>query len=131
MTDLPVYLPGGVYLESLVITPDFNVLSDVMQRAIILLICGNYEDLWVDGMPIMTYLRQTTTAGARELGPALSGVADALKDKLNDRDTNDDPSSVSAVYFDVIVKEDATADVNLVIEMSDTDVESTVVYRYE
>ena len=83
MKDFPVYLPGGLYLKALSIDPDFSVLSDIMQRAVVLLVCSKAEGLRVNGVSVIDLFRQATSSGAKDLLLALGGVADYLKDMLN------------------------------------------------
>lgn len=132
MRDLPLYLPDGVYLTALTITPDFTVLSDLMQRAIVLLVCSEDDGFKIDGKTLLQFLRQSTTGGASNIAPELSGVADTLKAQLNGGDgvVDIDEDLVSSVAFEIEV-DGATATVNLVIQQIGNDPESTVIYKYE
>lgn len=136
MRDLPLYLPEGLYLKALTISPDFDVISDIMQRALVLLVCHDDPALRVDGKSIMDFLEQTTTAGVSAAVTQLSDIADTLKKYLNagylkiDKVRTINDAVVSSVYFEVEVT-GSTAIVNLVIKQADKEAESTTVYKYE
>lgn len=125
MNDLPIYLPPNAALTALTITSDFEPISEILQRAIVLLVCNDNEGLLVQGKRLFQFLTHTTTGGAVAVAPMLSDVADTLKSMLNDEEY-----IVSSVSFDVEV-EDTTATVNLVIQTADNEQESMVVYNYE
>ena len=136
MSDLPLYLPEGLYLKALTISPDFEVISDIMQRALVLLVCHDDPNLRIDGKSMMDFLEQTTTAGATAVVTQLSDIADTLKRYLNSgylktdgvRAAND--AIVASVNFEVEVT-DNQAVVKLVIEQANKEAESTTVYKYE
>lgn len=136
MRDLPLYLPEGLYLKALTISPDFDVISDIMQRALVLLVCHDDPALRVDGKSIMDFLEQTTTAGVSAAVTQLSDIADTLKKYLNagylkiDKVRTINDAVVSSVYFEVEVT-GSTAIVNLVIKQANKEAESTTVYKYE
>lgn len=136
MTDLPLYLPAGVYLKALTISPDFNIISEVMQRALVLLICHDDQELMIDGKSVIEFLEQATTAGVSSAVTQLSDIADTLKKYLNTGYSSTDGVTttadviVSSVYFEAEVTENA-AIVNLVINQSGKEAESTTVYKYE
>lgn len=136
MRDLPLYLPEGVYLKALTISPDFSIISDVMQRALVLLLCHDDQTLKIDGKAVMEFLEQSTTAGVSSAVTQLSDIADTLKKYLNsgylstDGVPADTQVLVSSVYFEAEVT-DNTAIVNLVIKQADKETESTTVYKYE
>ena len=131
MRDIPIYLPGDTYLKALTMTAEFSPVSDIMQRALILLFCVDDEDLLVDGKHIMEFLEQTTNAAASNTAPMLSDVADAIERMLNDGyEEGINERIVKSVYFTVAVS-DGVADVSLTIQTEDNEPESMVIYKYE
>lgn len=132
MRDLPLYLPDSTYIRSLTITPDFNTLSSVMQRAVVLLACSDDDALKIDGENLPTFLQKTTNAGAQGLSLQLSDIGNSLREKINSGDgvTDSYEETVLSAYFEVTVEGDA-ASVNLVLELGNSNKEETVIYKYE
>lgn len=133
MRDLPLYLPEGVYLRALTINANFNVISYLMQRAIVLLTCGEYDGLKIEDKNIIEFLQSTTTAAIDSVAMRLSDIADHLKSYLNTSLDNEryNDETVDSVEFTITV-EDAIAEVTLTIRRAvNNESESMVVYRYE
>lgn len=132
MRDLPLYLPAGMYLTALTVAPDFTVLSELMQRAVVLLVCSDDDGFKIDGKSLLQFLQQSTTGAAGSIAPELSGVADTLKAYLNGGDgvLDTEEDLVSSVSFEIEIN-GVTAIVNLVIQQLGSDPESTVIYKYE
>ena len=132
MTDLPLYLPDGIYLKSLVIDPEFSVLSETMQRAVVLIALSDDDSLRVDGLSVIELLKQTTNSGAATAVRLLSGVATELTGMLNAGDglQRSPEKVVSSTNFDVET-EGTAARVTLNIILTDNTKESTVIYQYE
>jgi hypothetical protein len=131
MRDMPVYLPGDTYLKALAIDADFKTVSELMQRALILILCVDDSELLVNGKHIMEFLEQTTNSAVSNIAPMLSDIADAITRMLNDG-YNDGRSEavVRSVYFTVTV-DSGIAAVNLFIQPVDDEPESMVIYKYE
>lgn len=132
MTDLPIYLPGDTYLTALVIDPEFKVMSELMQRAVVLLILSNDPNMMVNGLPVITLLRQSTSAIASTLVMMLGGVADTIKSYLNE-DLSADEEEVDSVTFGTELDEndESTIKVTLTLRLRNNEEETTTVYRYE
>ena len=132
MTDLPIYLPGDTYLTALVIDPEFKVMSELMQRAVVLLILSNDPNMTVNGLPVVTLLRQSTSAIASTLVMMLGGVSDTIKGYLNEDISNED-EEVDSVTFGAELEEnsESAVKVTLTLRLKNNEEETTTVYRYE
>lgn len=133
MTDLPLYLPEGIYLRSLVIDPEFSVISETMQRAVALVVLSDDDRLKVNGSSAIELFQQSTSAGAESIVRMLNGVTNYLTFLLNAGDglNGSQEKLVASTAFSVNV-EGTTVKITLDITMvKDNETESTVVYSYE
>ena len=133
MTDLPLYLPEGIYLRSLVIDPEFSVISETMQRAVSLVVLSDDDRLKVNGSSAIELFQQSTSAGAESIVRMLNGVTNYLTFLLNAGDglNGGQEKLVASTAFSVNV-EGTTVKITLDITMvKDNETESTVVYSYE
>jgi hypothetical protein len=132
MNDLPLYLPADTYMKSLTISADFKPLSEVMQRAIVLLTCSDDNDMKIDGDSIPLFLQKTTGAAVNAIAARLSDIGSALKDKLNSDDglLSYSEDIVESAYFSV-TSDGGLATVRLNIELANNEKEETVIYKYE
>ena len=132
MTDFPLYLPEGVYLKTLVIDPDFSIMSETMQRAVALIILSDDDNLKINGLSVAETFQQSTSAGAGLVVKLLNSMTPYLTSILNAGDglPGDEENLVQSTEFSVEV-EGTAAKIMLNITMADDkEIESTVVYQY-
>lgn len=124
MRDFNLYLPENEGLSKLAIVPEFEGMNPLIQRAVCLLVSHEDPRLSVDGIPLMSFVQKASTKSTAGLAQMLSGVADRLKELLNQ-----DNTTVSSVEFLVSLDGNRLkVDINILPTNSEDSVSSVLYY---
>ena len=109
--DIKLALTPGTRLTTLSVCPDFSEYNELMQRAVVLLLCSESPDLRVNGYTLLQAVTNSTSEGIRELKSYSSYYASALKTLLNSEQPEVDSLSIDMETdgLKVIVKINITA----------------------
>lgn len=123
MRDFYLRLPSGVALTHFTILGKYSDVPTLVQEAVVLLLLHDSDDLKVSGEDFMTAIRTTTTGAIQELGSALSPVADALVNMLNESEYR-----VTAIEF-LLSSTDSKLRVDINITSVSGDVQTGTIYQ--